>query len=225
MIAIMIPAVIFALYAQFKVSINYNKYLKVTSQDGRSAHDITRALLDKAGLQNVNIKITRGFLGDYYNDKTKTIALSESNYYSTSLSAIGVACHEVGHALQYQEGYKLIKLRNLLIPICNIGSSFTWILILLGTLFYYTSIGTVFLWIGVSIFLLFVILNLITLPIEYNASSRAEQLLKNNGIFSDAELSAVKGVLNAAALTYVANLIISLVNLLRLIMLLFRSRD
>ena len=221
----MIPTVIFTLYAQFKVSINYSKYLNVTSQDGRPAHEIARSLLNQAGLHNVQVSITHGYLGDHYNDKTKTVALSERNYYSTSISAIGVACHEVGHALQYQQGYNLIKVRNCLIPICNFGSSLTWILMLLGVLFYYTSFGTVFLWIGVIIFALFVILNLVTLPIEYNASSRATQLLMYNGIFNDSELSAVKSVLNSAALTYIASLIVSLMNLFRLLLLLFSRRD
>lgn len=222
---IMLPAILLTLYAQFKVTVTYNKYLKIISQDGRPAHEIARNLLDRAGLQNVKITITHGYLGDHYNDRTKTVALSESNYHSSSISAIGVACHEVGHALQYQQGYGLIKLRNALIPICNFGSSITWILIMLGILFYYTTFGSIFLWLGVIIFALFVILNLVTLPIEFNASTRARQLLMTNGIFNDAELTAVKSVLDSAALTYVANLLLSLVNLLRLLLLLFSNRD
>ena len=221
---ILLPGIILAIYAEFKLKSTFNKFSTAFASCGKTAQEIARIFLDSAGLQNIQIVPVRGELTDYYHHKKQIIALSNSVRDSQSLSAIGVACHEVGHALQYQAGYFPIKLRNLFIPICNFGNKLLWVFILLGMLFFYTNLGITFLWIGVGIFTLSVIINLITLPIEYDASKRALQLLEKSTVLSQEEVQYTKQVLNAAALTYVAGLVISILNLLRLILLITRNQ-
>ena len=221
---ILLPGILLAIYAQTQVSLKFNKYNSVISQFGMTASEVARFFLDNAGLQHIKVVRASGFLSDHYNPRTKTIALSDSVYDSSSISAIGVACHEVGHALQYKTNYAPIKFRNFIIPICNIANNFLWITIVLGILFYYSNLGEFFLWIGVGTFALSVLLNLITLPVEYNASKRATTLLKQSVIFNDTEIKYTKEVLGAAALTYVAGLVVSILNLIRLLLVLFGTR-
>lgn len=223
---ILLPGIILAIYAQTKVSNKFHKYSVVMSELGKTASEVAQLFLDNAGLHDIKIVRTSGHLTDHYNHRTKTIALSDSTFDSSSISAIGVACHEVGHALQYKTNYFPIRLRNFIIPICNLANNFLWITIILGAIFYYSNLGIAFLWIGVGVFTLSVILNLITLPVEYNASKRATQLLHKSTIFNDSEVKATKEVLGAAALTYVAGLVVSILNLLRLVLVIFmRDRD
>ena len=157
--------------------------------------------------------------------KKKIIALSNSVIDSQSLSAIGVACHEVGHALQYQAGYFPIKLRNLVVPVCNFANRMLWFFLILGAIFFYSNLGMTFLWIGVGIFGLSVLINLLTLPIEYNASKRALELLEKSTIMNSEEVECTKKVLNSAALTYVAGLVVSILNLLRLVLVILKNRS
>ena len=222
--SIVLPGILLALYAQYKVNSTYNKYAETFSNQGKTAEQIARIFLDTAGLHDVYITRTRGHLTDYYSHRKKIIALSENVYDSNSISAIGVACHEVGHALQYKSGYLPIKIRNLIIPICNFANNALWILIVLGSIFFYSSLGLTFLWIGAGIFFLSVLLNLITLPVEYNASKRAVQLLSESNVLHEEEVNCVKQVLNSAALTYVASFVVSLLNLLRLLLLIMSRR-
>ena len=221
---ILLPGIILSIYAQAKVTSTFNKYNTVISECGKSASEIARLFLDFAGLKDIKIVRVRGHLTDYYNHRKKIIALSDSSYDSASISAIGVACHEVGHALQYKTNYLPIKIRNLFIPICNFANYMLWFWIILGAFFYYVPLGMTFIWIGIACFGVSVILNLITLPVEYNASKRAIQLVSKGGVLQPEETENAKKVLNAAALTYVAALVVSILNLLRLI-LAFGRRD
>lgn len=220
---ILIPGIILAIIAQIKVDTTFRKYSSIIAQCGRSASEIARIFLDNAGLQNIQVVKTRGHLTDYYHHNKKILALSESVYDSNSVAAIGIACHEVGHALQYKTKYIPIMVRNLVVHMCNFTDRMLWVLIILGFIFYYTTIGNIFLWAGVGIFGLSVILNLITLPVEFNASKRAIKLLRNSTILSNEETQQAKKVLNAAALTYIASIVISILNLLRIALSLFVS--
>lgn len=222
---ILLPGVIFALYAEIKIKNTYNKFSTAFAECGKTAKEVARLFLDTAGLTDINIVRVKGELTDYYHHKKKIIALSDSVIDSQSISAIGVACHEVGHALQYQSGYFPIKLRNFIIPICNFANRALWFILILGALFYYTNLGLTFLWIGVGVFGITVLLNLITLPIEYNASKRALELLQKSTVFNEEETECTKKVLNAAALTYVASLVVSILNLLRLVLTIIRIKD
>lgn len=221
---ILLPGIILSIYAQAKVNNTFSKYKSAFAECGKTAQEIARLFLDNANLNNIQIIKVRGELTDHYNNRKKIIALSESVYDSTSVAAIGVACHEVGHALQYKTNYLPIKIRNLIIPICNFANRMLWIMIFLGAVFFYTNLGDIFLWIGIGIFALSVLLNLITLPVEYNASKRALQLLEDSTILQSDEVKKAKEVLNAAALTYVAGLVISILNLLRLLLVINRNR-
>lgn len=222
---ILLPGLILAIYAQTKVTSTFNKYSKAISESGKTASEIARMFLDYAGLKDINIIRVRGELTDYYNHRKKVIALSESVYDSASISALGVACHEVGHALQYKTNYLPIKIRNFIIPICNFANNMLWIFIVLGAIFFYSNLGIIFWYIGVGVFALSVILNLITLPVEYNASNRALQLLEKSTVLNVEETKCAKEVLYSAGLTYVASLVVSILNLLRLILVLRRNRD
>lgn len=222
---ILLPGLILATYAQIKVTHNFNKYKENFVGCGKTASEIARMFLDFAGLNDVKIIKVRGELTDYYNHKAKTLALSESVHDSMSISALGVACHEVGHALQYKTKYAPIMIRNTIIPICNIANNMLWVLVILGAIFFYAPIGMYFWWIGVGVFGLSVLLNLITLPVEYNASNRALQLLNQSEILNDEETGMCKKVLYSAGLTYVASLVISILNLLRLILTILGSKN
>ena len=221
---LLIPGLLLSIYAEIKVQSTYHKYKQVSSMNGAPAHVIARMFLDVAGLHDIKIIPVRGYLSDYYNHRTKTIGLSEEVYNSTSIASIGIACHEVGHALQYKNGYAPIKIRNFLIPICNFANRMLWFLVILGLVFFYAGDGGIFIDIGVTVFALTTILNLVTLPVEFNASKRAIKLLNSTGTLSTAECDGVETVLGAAALTYVAAFVVSLLNLLRFIIL-FRDRD
>ena len=222
---ILIPGIILSIIAEIKVHSSYNKFSEVASSFGKSAAQVARLFLDNAGLSHISITQVSGHLTDYYNHRTKTIGLSDSVHDSTSISAIGIACHEVGHAIQYKTKYLPIRIRNLIIPVCNFANKFLLLFIILGVIFAYLNVGTTFLWIGIGIFTLSVLVNLITLPVEFNASKRATELLEKSTIFDSDEVAGTKEVLNAAALTYVAGLVVSLLNLLRLILLVTRRND
>ena len=217
---IVLPGIILALFAQARVNSTFNKYSEIPSMTGRPAHEIARYFLDLAGLQNIQITKVSGSLTDYYNHRKRTLALSDSVYSSSSIAAIGVACHEVGHALQFKANYLPIKIRNFIIPICNLVNRFVWVFIIFGAIFYYSNL----IWIGAISFALSALVNLVTLPVEYNASKRAIQLLKESKTFTEEEIDATKKVLNAAALTYLAGFIVSILNLLRFILAIMMTR-
>lgn len=224
---LLIPGLIFAIIAQARVSSNFNKYNKVMSQNGKTAYEVARIILDSANLQNIKIEKTSGSLTDHYNPKAQTIYLSQDVYESSSVASIGIATHEVGHALQYAENYKPIKVRSVLVYACNISSVLLWPLVFIGLLLNFgleSPFGMIFMWSGIAIFGLAVLFNLVTLPVEYNASKKAKQILVGAGILNEEEMVGVNKVLNAAALTYVASLVVAILNLLRFI-LYIRRRD
>lgn len=221
---ILLFGIILGLYAQIKVHSTFNKYSEISSSSGKTASEIARMFLDYAGLKDINIIRVRGELTDYYNHRKKVLALSDSVYDSTSISALGVACHEVGHALQYKSGYIPIKIRNFFIPICNFVDRMLLIFVILGAIFIYSPFGIYFWYIGIGAFALAVLVNLITLPVEYNASNKALKLLEKSTILTSEETKCAKQVLYSAGLTYVASLVVSIADLLRLILVLLHSK-
>ena len=227
---ILLPGLLLAIYAQSKVSSTYSKYSKMMSQKGMKAWEMVRLLLDCADLQNVQVIKVSGNLTDYYDHKKQVVALSSTVYDSSSVAALGVAAHEVGHALQFKNNYLPVKIRSAIIPITNISSTLLWPLVMLGLIFNFAAmpgslVGDICLWSGVIIFGLAVLLDLVTLPVEYNASNRAVQVLSKTEILTEEETKGAKKVLGAAALTYVASLLTSILNLLRfLLVFLMHSR-
>lgn len=210
-----LPAIIFALYAQAKVKSAFSKYQNVSASYGLSGFDVARRLLDSAGLNEVPVEMTPGSLTDHYDPKSKVLRLSESVYSSRSIAAVGVAAHETGHAVQHAEGYFPLILRNNLYPIANFGSTLTWPLVILGLIMGLPMLVNI----GIILFTAAVLFQVITLPVELNASRRAVVLLENQGLITTQERKPVKTVLSAAAMTYVAATIVALGNLLRLLAL------
>lgn len=223
-----VPCALFAMWASSKVQSTYKKYSKVFSNSGLLAQDVARKMLDDNGLRNIKIEKISGNLTDHYDPKEKVIRLSESVYDSSSTAAIGVACHEVGHAIQHDNNYAPLRLRNAIIPITNIGSNLAWPLILIGLIFQRNSTPT-FAYIGIILFSTAVLFQLFTLPTEFDASKRAMDYLSGRKFLTTNELSGIKQVLDAAALTYVAALATAIAQMLRLIFIVLnnsnRNRD
>ena len=220
-IFILIPAILFTMYAQYKVSTTTNKYLRVNAHRGYTGEQVARTILDTNGLYDVSVEMVRGHLSDHYDPRRKVVRLSQDIYYGTSITSVSVAAHECGHAIQHAKGYAPLNIRSTLVPVVNFASNISWLLILLGLLM---SRG-VFLQIGILLFSASVLFQLITLPVEFNASSRALVQLDNLGIVESKELRGSRQVLTAAALTYVAAALTSVLQLLRLIALADRKND
>lgn len=212
-IFLVLPAVIFALWAQFNVKSTFSKYSKIASRSGMTGFDSARRILDANGLGDVRIAHVSGDLTDHYNPTDNTIYLSDSVYGSDSAAAIGVAAHEAGHAVQHATGYTPIKIRSAIIPVTNIGSNLAMPLIILGIILSFPTLA----YIGVAAFGLSTLFQLVTLPVEFDASGRALKALE--GSLDGDDLASARKVLRAAALTYVAALAVSLVNLLRLLII------
>lgn len=212
---ILLPAILLGLYAQFKVKSTYSKYSKVNNSRGWTAAQVARKILDDNGLYNVQIVHIRGSLTDNFNPKTMTVSLSDTVYSSSSVAAIGVAAHECGHAVQHAEQYLPIKIRSALVPVTNFGSSIGFIVLAAGLIFSNYSIAMF----GVLLYSLMAVFQLVTLPVEYNASSRALKTLEQSLILDDEEVGMAKKVLSAAALTYVAALVSTLATILRLLLI------
>lgn len=219
---VVIPAIIFALIAQIMVKSTFNKYSNESNQHGYTAKEVARKILDDNGLYNVSIEYVRGELTDHYDPTSNVVRLSDSVYNSTSVAAIGVAAHEVGHAIQHAKGYAPIKIRQAIIPITQIGSNLAVPLVLVGLIFsaldFLIPVG-IFLYAGVVLF------QAVTLPVEFNASGRALRTLDENVILYKDEVRMAKKVLTAAAMTYVAAMFSSLMSLLRLILIANRRRN
>ena len=223
-ILIVLPAMLFALWAEFKVKSTFQKYAKTRTHSGLTGAQAARRLLDANGLYDVNIAMVERELSDHYNPKDKTLYLSRAVHDSNSASAIGVACHEAGHALQDAHAYAPLKLRMGMVPVCNIGSNLAMPLFLIG-LFMSVDIGWGFMLAGIACFSLATFFQLVTLPVEFNASRRAMEGMRDCGLLYDSELDDARRVLSAAAMTYVAALATSLLSLLRLIMIANSRRD
>lgn len=196
----MAPVLLLSLYASFKVKSAFKKYSKYTTGAGLTGAEVARRILQSNGLGNVDVVETRGFLSDHYDPSKKVVRLSPQVYNSSSIASIGVAAHETGHAIQHSKAYKPLMLRNAVAPTASIGSNFSWIIIIVG--FVFGSLGLVKF--GILLFSLVVFFQLITLPVEFNASTRAKEILYSHGIVSSGELEGVNKVLSAAAMTYVA---------------------
>ena len=209
---------IISMWAQYMVSSRFKKYSKVRSMSGLTGAMAAERILHSQGIYDVSIEHVGGRLSDHYDPRGKVLRLSDSTYNSTSVAAIGVAAHECGHAMQHANGYIPIKLRSILVPVANIGSYASWILILVGLLFTGNSSQT-WLTAGIVCFAATVLFHLVTLPVEFNASSRAIRVLSGTGMFYGEEISGAKKVLGAAALTYVASAATAILQLLRLIIL------
>ena len=220
-IVLVMPALIFAMYAQSKVNTTFNKYRTVGNRRGYTGADVARKILDMNGLQSVKIGRVSGNLTDHFDPRTNVVRLSDATHDSRSVSAIGVAAHEVGHAIQHAEGYAPIKVRNAIVPVVQIASYAAWPLAIFGIIFSFSKLATL----GVIMFMAVVLFQTITLPVEFNASSRALKTLGNNAILDADELSASKQVLSAAAMTYVAAVISSALQILRLLLITNRRRD
>ncbi len=218
---ILLPGIIMSIWAQAKVTSNFNKYNNIPSSRDIPANQLARKLLDGAGLKDVKITSCKGSLTDHFNPKSNTVALSETVYNSTSVASLGVMAHELGHVLQYKDKYFWIRVKSFLVPFINFINVFMWPLVIVGVIIEaltYTSIGGIFIIVGICIFGLSTLLSLITLPIELNASKRAYTLLVKTEILTEEEGEGVKKVLNSAALTYLAGLVTSILSLLRFVL-------
>ncbi len=213
-ILVLIGAVICAI-ASINVNSTFKKYSRYSNENGMTAEDCASYILQNAGIYDVRIERIRGNLTDHYSPNEKVLRLSDSVYGSTSIAAIGVAAHECGHAIQHQVGYGPLKLRSLSVPIANIGSYLSWPIIIIGLILGFLNLARI----GVFLFMFVVLFQLITLPVEFNASNRAISILNSSGILSGTEVSSARKVLRAAALTYVAALLSSILQLFRLVLL------
>ena len=215
---ILLPAILLTLYASFKVNSTFRKYSKVENSRGITGYDCARKILDSNGLNDVEIQRVEGSMTDHYDPRSRVLRLSDTVFNVDSIAAVSVAAHECGHAIQHQQGYAPLTIRNTIVPAVNLASSFSWILILLGLFFSFSNLITV----GIIFFAATVVFQLITLPVEFNASSRALRIISDMGIVYGGEEKAAKKVLSAAALTYVAAALTSILQLLRLVLI---SRD
>lgn len=198
-----VPSLLVMLYAQMKVKGSFEKYSQIRNMPNATGAQIARRLLDGAGLRHVSIEMTHGDLSDHYDPGSKVLRLSPRVYATPSVAAMGIVAHEVGHALQDSTGYVPMRIRAGLVPVVNLGSWLGYIFFILGFIAQFSGL----VWLGVLLFSGAVIFSLVTLPVEYNASRRALQLLQTNGMVGQVEVEGVQSVLNAAALTYVAALL------------------
>lgn len=217
---LVIPAMIFSMWAQAKVNSTFKKYSQQRTYSGMTGYEAARRILAANGLYNVQVERVAGNLTDHYDPKTNVIRLSDSVFSSNSVAAVGVAAHEAGHAVQYAQNYAPIKLRSAIIPVTNIGSQLSIPLVLIGAFMGMDPLINI----GLLLFATVAVFQLVTLPVEFNASRRAVNALEMSGSIGDEELYGVKKVLGAAAMTYVAALAVAVANLLRLV-LRFGGRD
>lgn len=222
MILVLIGALL-SMWASARVNSTFRKYSRVRSMTGMTGAEAARRLLNSQGIYDVSVEAIPGQLTDHYDPRTKTLRLSEPVYQSSSVSAIGVAAHECGHAIQDNAGYMPLKLRGAFVPVVNLGSRLSWPLILIGLII--GGMGSTIVNIGIWMFVLVVLFQLITLPVELNASRRAVVLLDQTGILRGEEVGQTRKVLGAAALTYVAAAAASILQLLRLVILFGGRRD
>ena len=220
---LIIISALISLFAQFLVNSRFSKYSRVRSRSGMTGAQAAERILQSQGIYDVAIQRVSGKLTDHYDPRNKTLNLSDAVYASTSVAAVGVAAHECGHAIQHARGYAPLSFRSALVPVANIGSQLSWLFIILGIFF---GGSHTLIMIGILMFSAAVLFQLVTLPVEFNASHRALRILGEQGILSDSELPYTRKVLKAAALTYVASAAASILQLLRLVLLFgVRRRD
>lgn len=214
-IIIIIPALVLSFWAQMKVKTTFEKYSKIRSMNGYTGEQVARMLLDAGGLFDVPVEVINGKLTDHYDPSTRVMRLSNDVYYGTSVASIGVAAHETGHAIQHKEKYSPLVIRNSIVPVVNISSNLSWVLLILGLLMSMKGLVDI----GIFLFTAVVVFQLITLPVELNASNRALNILESRAILYGDELKGAKNVLNAAALTYIAAALMAISQLIRLIII------
>lgn len=212
---ILIPAIIISFWAQTKVNSVYSKYSKVRTINGYNGEQVARMMLDEAGLFDVRIEMINTKLGDHYDPSSRVLRLSPEVYNGGTISSAGIAAHEVGHAIQHQQGYKPLTIRNSIVPIVNVSSNISWILFFIGIIMGFKGLTTL----GIILFSAVVLFQLVTLPVEFNASNRALDILKSRGILYGDEVKSAGKVLDAAAMTYIAAALMSISQLIRLIAL------
>lgn len=218
---LVVPALLFASWAQMRVSSSFGRFSKVRTYSGITGEQAARRILNANGLYDIAIRPVGGKLSDHYDPRTKVVNLSNDVFYGSTIAAVGVAAHEVGHAIQHQVGYAPIKIRMALVPVTNFGSTLSMPMILIGLLLGSQPLMNL----GIVCFSLMALFQLVTLPVEFNASRRALNIIEADGILqSQEEVSGARKVLSAAALTYVAALLVSVAQLLR-ILILFGNRD
>ena len=216
---ILIPAILFTLYAQAKVQGNFKKYSKVRNMKGLTGAQAARRMLDANGLTEVPIEQISGSLTDHYDPRKRVLRLSQTVYNVNSVAAVSVACHEAGHALQHAESYTPLLMRNNIVPVVNFASQLSWPLVLIGLILLGNGsyIGDTLFMIGVIAFVAVILFHAITLPVEFNASSRALNQMEGLGLVAEEEERGAKKVLRAAAMTYVASLAMAVMNLIRIL--------
>lgn len=228
---ILLPGILLGIWAQAKVYGAFSKYKRVPSLRGLYANEVARKLLRENGCGDVSVLPVQGKLTDHYNPKDRTLSLSESTFSSDSVAAIGIAAHEVGHAVQHEQGYTPLRLRSILVPVTNIGSMLAVPLVLIGILLEIllvksgaSKVGTALVAVGIIGYGLATLFALVTLPVELNASRRAKQMLTASGVLTEAETRQAGKVLSAAALTYVASFVTSLLYFLRFLLIISALR-
>lgn len=218
---LVVPALLIALYAQIRVKSTFSRYSRERSVSGLTGAETARRILAANGITDVRIERVSGNLTDHYDPAEKVIRLSDSVYDAATVAAIGVAAHESGHAVQYAVNYAPIRLRAAIIPITRIGSNLSWPLLVLGLIFNFQQL----VWAGIILFAAVTVFQIVTLPVEFNASRRALAAIDERGMLTEEELRDARKVLSAAAMTYVAALLVSLAQLFRLLLLFGRRRD
>ncbi len=222
-LVLVLPFAILAMVAQVKVKSTFNKYAEIANKKGYTGADVARQLLSIQGISDVTVEHVSGMLSDHYDPRKKVLRLSDSVYSSRSIAAISVAAHETGHAVQHNTGYTALNIRNAIFPVASLSSNLAFPLILIGFLLgsrgASDSFGMIMVNLGIILFSCAVLFQLITLPVEFNASNRAIAMLQSNNILTQDEVAPAKKVLSAAAMTYVAAAAVALANLLRLIIL------
>lgn len=218
---LVVPALLLAIWAQVQVKTTYRKYSRVPNSRGMTGAYAAQAVLNFYGITDVRIERVSGNLTDHYDPRSKVIRLSDGVYNSSTVAAIGIACHEAGHAAQHAENYAPIKIRNAIIPVCNIGSTIGIPLALIGWIFSFS----ILIYVGLGLYAAVFIFQVATLPVEFNASRRAIRVIDETQLLRDDEIGGAKKVLAAAAMTYVASMIVSLANLLRLLLRFSNRRD
>ena len=207
--------------AQAYISINYRKYKQIGVKSGKSGFDVAREILDRNGLSNVLILETQGELTDHYDPSKKVVKLSHDIYNGKTIAAVSVASHECGHAIQDKNGYAFLRFRNMIVPLVNFSSKIGYIAIMAGIFLSLVKL----VWVGIAFEVIILLFQLVTLPVEFNASSRALKLIKEYGIVSEEEHSGAKKMLTSAALTYVAGVLSTLMEVLRLVLIVVGRRD
>lgn len=212
---LLIPALLFSMWAQFKIRSTFSKYSEIGARRGVTAEQVSRTLLDRFGLQNVRVERIAGELTDHYDPTNKVLRLSDSTTGSNSIAAIGVAAHEVGHAIQDSENYAFLRVRNAIVPVVNISSMLSMPLFFIGLIMGSLNLLNI----GILLFCGVLVFHLVTLPVEFDASARALRVLSDTGLLAADEISGARSVLSAAALTYVAALVMTVLQLVRLLVL------